>query len=411
MPFVGWTTGSVLVLPDGLGGPSYPPPCPVGTDFVRTAEWIRRVPWSIPLIAAALMMLGLLGLARCEDFGEGSRHYLRQQLVWSGVGLAAMLAAALPSYRRLAAWSYAFFASSIVLLVLVYFFPTVNGSHRWLRVGRFGVQPSEFAKVAFVLALARYLMYRENYRRLRGLLPPLLLASLPVLLILKEPDLGTAAVFLPVLLVMLLVAGARRQDVLRVIMAGVVLLPLFWMQMSPYQKSRVTVLLHPPVAGERPTATAYQSHQARTMMALGGAWGSFLSGQPTEDMAAYHLPEDHSDFILCVLIERFGLPGLAAVLLLYGLLVWRVAAVASETREPFGRLLAVGAAALVAVQVLMNAGVTVGLLPVTGLPLPLVSYGGSGLLAHCLALGLAINVALRPGYEMTNEPFRYRMVG
>lgn len=271
------------------------------------------------------------------------------------------------------------------------------------------MQPSELAKVAFVLALGRYLMYRENYRRLGGLLTPLALAAVPVLLILKEPDLGTAAVFLPVLLAMLLVAGARRADLLRVIAAGVVLLPLFWMQMSPYQKSRVTVLLHPPAAGAKPSASEYQTHQARAMMALGGAWGSLLSGQPTDDMAVYHLPEGHCDFILCVLVERFGLPGLATVLALYGLLVWRVAAVAVDTREPFGRLLAAGVAALLAVQVLMNAGVTVGLLPVTGLPLPLLSYGGSGLVAHCLALGLVINVALRPGYEVTNEPFRYRV--
>ena len=144
------------------------------------------------------------------------------------------------------------------------------------------------------------------------------------------------------------------------------------------------------------------------MMALGGPWGSYLSGQPTADMAVYHLPEDNSDFILCVLIERFGLPGLAVVLVLSGLLFWRVTTVAAEAREPFGRLLAAGVAALIAVQVLMNTGVTVGLLPVTGLPLPLVSHGGSGLVAHCLALGLVINVALRPGYEMTNEPFRWR---
>jgi cell division protein FtsW (lipid II flippase) len=375
---------------------------------MKPAEWIRRVPWSIPLLAVALMGMGLLGLARCEDFGEEARHYLRQQAIWACAGLGVMFAATLVSYRRLAVWSYLVFAASVVLLVLVYFFPTVNGAHRWLRVGRTGVQPSEFAKVAFVCALGRYLMYRYNYRRFRGLLPPLALAALPVLLILKEPDLGTAAVFLPVLLAMLLVAGARRGDLFRLVAAGFVLLPLFWMQMSPYQKSRITVLLHPPVAGEKPSADAYQSYQARTMMALGGAWGSFVSGQPTDDMGVYHLPEDSSDFILCVLIERFGLPGLAAVLVLYGLLVWRVAAVAAEAREPFGRLLAAGVAALVAVQVLMNAGVTVGLLPVTGLPLPLVSHGGSGLVAHCLALGLVINVAQRPGYEMSNEPFRWR---
>jgi cell division protein FtsW (lipid II flippase) len=385
---------------------------------VKPAEWIRRVPWTISLAAAALMAMGLLGLARCEDFGgdeigggqfgTAARHLVRQQSMWAVVGLAVMFAATLVSYRRLAAWSYLVFAASIALLVLVYLFPSVNGAHRWLKFGRIGVQPSEFAKVAFVCALARYLMYRENYRRFRGLLPPLLLATMPVLLILKEPDLGTAAVFLPVLLAMLFVAGARRGDLMRLVAAGVVLLPLFWMQMSPYQKSRVTVLLHPPTAGEKPSANAYQTYQARTMMSLGGPWGSFISGQPTEDISVYRLPEDDSDFILCVLIERYGLPGLAMILALYGLLVWRIAAVAAEAREPFGRLLAAGVAALIAVQVLMNAGVTVGLLPVTGLPLPLVSHGGSGLVAHCLALGLVINVALRPGYEMTNEPFRWR---
>ena len=223
------------------------------------------------------MGLGLLGLARCEDFGDGGRHYLRQQMLWAALGMAAMLAATLPSYRRLCHWSYAIFALAILLLVVVYLFRPVNGAHRWVRWGHVGLQPSEFAKLAFVLVLGRYLMYRENYRRLRGLLVPLALTTLPVLLVLKEPDLGTASVFLPVLFVMLLVAGARRGDLLRVLMAGVVLLPLFWMQMSPYQKSRIKVLLHPPAAGQKPSADAYQLYQGRKMMALGGPWGSFFS--------------------------------------------------------------------------------------------------------------------------------------
>ena len=381
---------------------------------MKAAVWVRRIPWWIPLAAAGLMGLGLLGLARCEDFGDGQRHYLRQQMLWAALGMMAMLAATLPSYRRLCHWSYAIFGLAVLLLVAVYFFRPVNGAHRWVRWGHVGLQPSEFATVAFVLALGRYLMYRENYRRLHGLLVPLALTTLPVLLVLKEPDLGTASVFLPVLFIMLLVAGARRGDLLRVLMAGVVLLPLFWVQMSPYQKSRIKVLLNPPAPGQKPLTDAYQLYQARKIMALGGPWGSFFSADhervlATPDLAVYHLPEDHTDFIFCVLGERFGLPGLALVLLLYGLIVWRTAAVAVQTREPFGRLLTAGVAALLAVQVLINTGVTVGLLPVTGLPLPLVSYGGSGLLAHCLALGLVLNVALRPGYEVTNEPFRDRI--
>ncbi len=376
---------------------------------MKAAVWIRRIPWSIPLAAAGLVGFGLLGLARCEDFGDGARHYLHQQMLWAALGAAAMLAVTVPNYRRLCHWSYALFGVAILLLLGVYLCRSVNGAHRWVRWGRVGVQPSEFAKLAFILALGRYLMYRENYRRLRGLLVPLALTSLPVLLILKEPDLGTASVFLPVMFILLLVAGARRGDLLGVLLVGAILLPLFWMQMSPYQKSRIQVLMNPPGPGQKPAADAYQLYQGRQVMALGGAWGSFFSGPPSEDAALYHLPEDHTDFIFCVLGERFGLPGLALVLLLYGWIVWRTATVAMETREPFGRLLAAGVAALLAVQVLINSSVTVGLLPVTGLPLPLVSYGGSGLVAHCLALGLVLNVALRPGYELTNEPFRYQI--
>jgi cell division protein FtsW (lipid II flippase) len=318
-----------------------------------------------------------------------------------------MLAATVPSYRKLCRWSYTFFVASLGLLAAVYFFPAVNGAHRWLRLGGVSLQPSEFAKVAFILALARYLMYRENYRRLPGLLVPLALATVPVLLVLKEPDLGTASVFLPVLFGLLFVAGARHRDLLGLCLAGAMMLPALWTQMNPYQQARVRALLRQPSAEEHPTSDTYQLYQAKRTLALGGAWGSLAAGQPTDDPAAYRLPEAHNDFIFCVLGERFGLWGLAGVLGLYVVLVWRILVVASTTREPFGRLVAAGVATLFAVQVLINTGMTVGLLPVTGLPLPLVSHGGSGLVAHGLALGLVLNVALRPGYEVANEPFRY----
>jgi cell division protein FtsW (lipid II flippase) len=140
---------------------------------------------------------------------------------------------------------------------------------------------------------------------------------------------------------------------------------------------------------------------------LGGVWGSLWIGDVVDDRAAYHLPEARGDFIFCVLGERLGLPGVAAVLGLFALLVWRGIVVAMATREPFGRLVAVGLAALVAVQVLINTGMTVGLLPITGLSLPLVSYGGSGLMVQGMLLGLLVSIALRPGYEVAKEPFRY----
>ena len=143
------------------------------------------------------------------------------------------------------------------------------------------------------------------------------------------------------------------------------------------------------------------------MVALGNVWGSLIAGDAVDDPAAYRLPEARGDFIFCVLGERLGLAGMAAVLALFGLLAWRGLAVASATREPFGRLVATGVVAMIGVEVLINTGMTVGLLPITGLPLPFLSYGGSGLLAHALMLGLLLNIGMRPGYEMSNEPFRY----
>ncbi len=300
-------------------------------------------------------------------------------------------------------------ALSLVLLAAVYAFPPVNGAQRWIRWGLLGIQPSEFAKPAFVLALARYLMHRDSYRRLAGLAVPLVLVFVPMLLVLKEPDLGTALVFVPVLFVMLFAAGAHWQHLALLVCAALLLSPIVWSQMSREQRSRITALAE---QGQSPTAPSssddgFHLRQARQLMALGGAWGSLIGGETVADRSAYFVPEARTDSIVSVLAERYGLWGLAGLLALFALLVRQALAIAEVTREPFGRLLAIGIATLLAVQVVINAGMMVGLLPITGLALPLVSYGGSSLLANSLALGLLLNVGLHPGYEIGKEPFRY----
>ncbi len=322
-----------------------------------------------------------------------------------------MLAGTLPSCRTLSRWAYPLFLVVLLLLAAVYWFPAVNGAKRWIRLGPVGFQPSELAKVVFVLALARYLADGENSRRPLRLLLPLGLTLLPVVLILREPDLGTATLLVPVLFWMLYVAGTRRGNLLRLALIGLLAMPVLWAQMSREQRSRVTALFEQVGPGESTASETYQLYQAKQTMALGSVWGSVWTGQAAEDLAVYHLPEAHSDFVFCVLVERLGLPGAVLILALYALLVWRGLAVAAATQDPFGRLVAAGLTGMLAVQVLVNLGMAVGLLPVVGLSLPLVSYGGSGLVAQGILLGLILNVGLRPGYDVAGEPFRYEASG
>lgn len=353
------------------------------------------------------MLLGWLGISRYADLTGGGGRFLRQQVVWSLFATAVMVAVAIPNYRLLSRKSYVLFVAAVLLLVLVYFFPPINGARRWIRLGPLGFQPSELAKLAFVLALAKYLTDREPSRRPVGVLLPLGLALAPLLLILREPDLGTAMLFIPVLFWMLFVAGTRRRDLAWLALLAALSVPLVWSQMSREQRSRVTAMFKQAGPGDPAGADTYQLRQAKQMMALGGAWGSLWTDPGVEDPAVYHLPEARSDFIFCVLVERLGMAGGAVALGLYGLLVWRGLAIATSTREPFGRLLAAGLTGMLAVQVVVNTAMTVGLLPVVGLSLPLVSYGGSGLMTQGVLLGLILNVSLRPGYEVAGEPFRY----
>jgi cell division protein FtsW (lipid II flippase) len=208
-------------------------------------------------------------------------------------------------------------------------------------------------------------------------------------------------------MVMLFAAGARPRHLALVSIVAIATAPLVWSQMSREQKSRVTALAEQTAAGEQPTPDGYHLHQAKQLMAMGGWTGSLWDEIPQAEAAALSVPEPHTDSVAVVLGERLGLVGWAMMLGLFLALVARILAVAQATREPFGRLVAIGVAALLTTQVLINTAMHVGLLPITGLALPLVSYGGSSLLANALALGLVLNIGLRPGYEVTNEPFRF----
>ncbi len=364
---------------------------------------------SFLLLAASVLLLlwiGLLGIQRGDELAGGG-EYAPRQFLWGMLGLGAIVASLLIPYRALNEWGLPLYLCCLVMLLAVYFFPPVNGSRRWIPLGFISFQPSELTKLAYILAISRYLMFRKNHRTMMGLIPPFLMTLIPVLMILKEPDLGTSLVFFPVLFAVLFAANAKSWHLIATLFAGILVLPILWNEMSSEQKSRVTAVFTQEDGGIPKTGDGYHLHQSKQMLALGGTWGSEFEGMPVSDMAAYRLPAGRTDFIFCLIGERFGIAGTLFVLGLFSLLICVGLSVASKTRDPFGRLIATGIVTLCGTQVLINTAMTVGFGPVTGLTLPLLSYGGSSLLITCVSLGLLCNIALRPGYDVAGQPFQF----
>lgn len=374
---------------------------------MTTATHTAAVPWLVVLTGMALLVLGLTGIERADQMSDGAGLFPRQMTWVLAAGPLMILTAVFP-YRRLQACSHGLLLATIPLLIVVYWMPVRNGARSWIPLGFFDLQPSELTKLGFILSLAQYLSVRENYRRWSGLVMPFLLTLVPMGLILKQPDLGTAMLFVPILFAMLFAAGARLQHLLLIVGLGIAGLPVFWTAMNAEQKSRVTALFSQVDGGPAPQGDGYHQHQSKLVISLGGLTGSEFGGQPLDDPDAYHLPAGQTDFVFCWVAERWGFWGALTTLCLYALLFARGLQIASATREPFGRLVAVGIVTLLATQTAINAGMTVGLMPVVGITLPMMSYGGSSLIATCVALGLLINIGMRPDYQVAPEPFRFR---
>ena len=373
---------------------------------MTTRHWIRRVPWVLIACVLGLMVAGLAGIHRADELTTADGR-MRRQLVWIVLSLGAMLSVVTVPYRNLRGLSYLLFGANLLLLAVVLIAPARNGAHRWIPLGFIQFQPSEMARLTYIMAIAHYLMYRRNYRSLSGLVVPFLITLIPVGLIIREPDLGTSLLFLPVLFAMLFAAGARARHLVAIGVLGIAALPVLWTSMNAEQKSRIVTLFNQNDGNTTDRGDGYHLRQSRQVLALGGIWGSHITGMATDDLSAYHLPEARTDFVFCLVGEKWGLVGTLGVLGLYLVLFARGLMIAGSTNEPFGRLLAVGIVALLATQTFINTGMTVGLMPITGMTLPLVSYGGSSMLTTSIAVGLLINVAIRPGYEVVAKPFRF----
>lgn len=343
-----------------------------------------------------------------------------KQVLFLATGLLLLLAVLWPGYSRLGRLAYPFYGIVMVLLSLLMIdryivdipdvlVPVRQNSRRWVTFGGgFGIQPSEFMKLALVLALARYLRFRDSYRTWLGLLPPFLLALVPAVLILRQPNLGTCMMLLPVLFGVLFVAGARVRQLLTIVLAGAALMPAFYFfGMKDYQRERVLVFVNQNTDDEEwHKDQGYQLRLGKIALATGGLWGrgygqgEFVNGSLT-------LPEGHNDFIFSIVGHEFGLVGCLVVIACYGMIVVFGLEIAAVTNDPFGKLIAIGVIVMIVVQALFNMATNIGLAPITGVPLPFVSAGGSSLWANFLGLGLLINVAQRRPMRIAHPPFEH----
>jgi rod shape determining protein RodA len=333
-------------------------------------------------------------------------------------GLLLMGLTLLPSYQRLGPLAFVLYGLVLALLVLqaldrvidVPLVEPVRGTRRWFGAGFFRIQPSEFMKPVLILALARYLRYRSSFRTLPGLVPPFLLTLIPMVLILLQPDLGTLLMLLPTLFVMLWVAGARPVHLGAIIALGCATLPAFYfLGMHEYQRQRIDVLLRQRSADEAwHMGPGYQLRQSKIALGTGGVLGEgYARGVFVEYRQRDLLPEEHNDFIFAIIGHQWGLFGCVLVLLAYGVIALCGMEVATLTNDPFGRLLAVGVVTMIVIQALLNICMTIGLAPITGMPLPFVSAGGSSLWANFIALGLLVNVAQRRPMLIAQPPFQH----
>jgi rod shape-determining protein RodA len=383
-----------------------------------------------------------------SEQAESSSGYAAKQMIFAGLGLGAFaLFAAIP-YPKFGRAAYPIFGLCLGLLLVLgiarilnhssSLLPAIRGSHRWINLGVVNFQPSELTKLGYILLLAWYLRLGDHYRHLLGLIPPFLLTLVPMFLILIEPDLGTALLLLPTLYVMLFMAGARLRHLLGIVAIGTVLvflpvpqsasdmpaaereersanayyasettivtaLPLAIME--PHQLSRIDGWLH---QGREDTWQGKGFHLRQSKIVLGSGK---LTGSGDWDEAEYYfgrLPDDHTDFIFAIIGGQWGFVGCVAVLLLYTVILLFGLEIAATTYDPFGRMLALGLVGLLAAQVFINVGMTMGLAPITGMTLPFISYGGSSLVVNCAAMGLLVNVGQRRPLLLSRRPFEHR---
>jgi rod shape determining protein RodA len=346
------------------------------------------------ILILVLMLIGIINLysATVTMPGEGI-HFYQRQLLWLGIGILLSLAVFLFDYRYYEEFAYPFYLMVLLIVVCVLIYGLmVGGGQRWIKIGFFYFQPSEVMKIALILALARYFAQHERKEgyRLRDLFVPAIITIVPALLIVKQPDLGTAMVLILIFFSIVLFVKIRFQSLFILGMTIMLATPFFWLALKDYQRTRIHTLLNP---SSDPLGAGYHIIQSKIAIGSGGIWGKgFLQGTQCK---LHFLPEHHTDFIFAVLGEEWGFIGCGVVLTLYLLLILWGITKGVRTQDRYGAIVAFGVTAMIFWHVVINVGMVLGIMPVVGLPLPLLSYGGSSAVVMLIGIGLLLNVRAR----------------
>lgn len=350
--------------------------------------------WTLLGVVLLITSIGILNLYSATFSGEmnGVPFYFKQ-IFWLLIGLAVMITIAFIEYRFYSDLAYIVYAIALFFLlgVLVYGIIT-SGAQRWVKIGSISFQPSEFVKISLILAMAKFFQRpvdRKGYS-LRNLPFPFLLLLLPMILILKQPDLGTAIILLLVFFSILFFVKIRWSSLLTIALVGASILPLLWRFLKEYQKKRIFTFFNPDLD---PMGAGYHLIQSKIAVGSGGIIGKgFMKG--TQSKLGF-LPEQQTDFIFSALGEEWGLIGALVIIGLYfALILWGLR-IAVQSKDRFGAILSFGVVAMLFWHIFINIGMVLGIMPVVGIPLPLLSYGGSFLVSTLIGIGLLLNVSMR----------------
>lgn len=358
-------------------------------------RFVQYFDWGLLGLALLLGCIGLVTLYSVVSAGEQTpeKMLVIKQLIWFCAGIVFMVLSFLFNYKFLDRWAHTIYAVCILLLISVLFFGKyVSGSRRWLMIGPLSIQPSELIKIVVIIILAHYYS-RHAYTRgftLRELFKPTVLVIIPFLLIVRQPDLGTALLVLLIAGSMTVFVKIEKRAVLSIIGFCTIIIPLVWFFLKAYQKRRILTFLNPD---RDPLGAGYHIIQSKIAIGSGMMTGKgYLKG--TQNALSF-LPEQHTDFIFSVFAEEWGFTGSLIVILIFLILIIWALNIAYGCRDPFGTILAVGISAMIFWQVVVNIGMVMGLMPVVGIPLPFISYGGSSIVTVMISIGFLINISMR----------------